>query len=104
MATTYEPFILPTCPYCRKVLPFMSQHGIELPQRDISADPEARATLERVGGKTQVPCLFIDGKPMYESDDIIAYLSDTFADGAKLTISAEEQAELDGGATCSIFK
>ena len=41
---------------------------------------------------------------MYESDDIIAYLSDTFADGAKPTISAEEQAELDGGATCSIFK
>lgn len=25
------------------------------------------------GGKHQVPCLFIDGKPLYESSDIIAW-------------------------------
>ena len=25
------------------------------------------------GGKRQVPCLFIDGKPLYESSDIIAW-------------------------------
>ena len=55
MATTYELYIMPTCPYCRKVLLYMSQHGIELPLRDITADTEARATLERVGGKVQVP-------------------------------------------------
>ena len=30
------------------------------------------------GGKVQVPCLFIDGKAMYESDDIIAYLGKAF--------------------------
>jgi glutaredoxin len=27
-----------------------------------------------VGGKHQVPCLFIDGDPMYESDDIVAWM------------------------------
>ena len=27
-----------------------------------------------MGGKRQVPRLFIDGKPLYESDDIIARL------------------------------
>ena len=103
MATTYELYIMSTCPYCRKVLLYMKQHGIELPLRDITAEPETRATLERVGGKVQVPCLFIDGVPMYESDDIIAYLGRTFADGAEPSISAEEQAELDNGAACPIF-
>ena len=37
-------------------------------------DPVARDELVRVGGKGQVPCLFVDGEPMYESEDIIAYL------------------------------
>ena len=32
--------------------------------------------LVRVGGKMQVPCLFIDGNPMYESLDIIQWLKD----------------------------
>ena len=30
--------------------------------------------LRAIGGKVQSPCLIIDGKAMYESDDIIAYL------------------------------
>ena len=78
MATSYELFYKPTCPFCIKVLNFMTEHGIELPLRDISSDQNAHSTLERVGGKVQVPCLFINGKPMYESDDIIAYLRNAF--------------------------
>ena len=74
MSSSYELFIMPTCPYCQKVLRFMEAHGIELPLRDISIDPVAREHLTEVGGKAQVPCLFIDGTPMYESDDIISYL------------------------------
>ena len=78
MSATYELYIMPGCPFCHKVQRYMDQRGIELPLRDITADPDARATLERVGGKVQVPCLFIDGAPLYESDDIIAYLARTF--------------------------
>ena len=78
MAATYELYIKPTCPYCQKVLRFMEGRGIELALRDISADPEAREELVRAGGKAQVPCLFIDGAPMYESDDIIARLDRAF--------------------------
>lgn len=82
MSVSYELYYKPTCPYCNKVRAYMADNGIELPLRDIDSDPEARAELERVGGKVQVPCLFIDGKPMYESDDIIAYLGEAFgADG-----------------------
>lgn len=72
----YELYIRHTCPFCQKVLHFMKSRGIEVPLRDISADPEALETLVRVGGKQQVPCLFIDGAPLYESDDIIAYFKE----------------------------
>ena len=72
-------YMKPSCPYCQKVLSFMADRGIELTERDISADHEARAELERVGGKAQVPCLFIDGEPLYESSDIVAWLSDNCA-------------------------
>lgn len=76
---TYELYIMPTCPYCHKVLQFMEAHDIDLPLRDITREPAARERLVEVGGKAQVPCLFIDGAPMYESDDIIAYLREHVA-------------------------
>ena len=61
------------CPYCQKVLRFMEAHGIEVPLRDID-EPANKAFLVEHGGKGQVPCLFIDGAPMYESLDIIEWL------------------------------
>lgn len=69
----------PTCPYCLKVLRFMREQGIELMMRDIASDPSAKEELVRVGGKNQVPCLFVDGGPLYESDDIIAFLGREYA-------------------------
>jgi len=56
----------------------MRSRGIEIPLRNISIDSEAARTLVSVGGKQQVPCLFIDGKPLYESSDIIAWLDANF--------------------------
>ncbi|WP_204205484.1 glutaredoxin domain-containing protein [Olsenella sp. An290] len=71
-------FVMPSCPYCQRVLSFMDRSGISardvVAVEDIAADPAARDELVRVGGKGQVPCLFIDGAPLYESADIIAYL------------------------------
>lgn len=66
------------CPYCQKVLRFMEDNGIELALRDID-EPQNKAFLVEHGGKGQVPCLFIDGRALYESSDIIAYLGKTFA-------------------------
>ena len=80
MAAKLELYYYPTCPYCQKVLRYMDKAGIEgITLKNIHADAEADATLVRVGGKHQVPCLFIDGSPMYESDDIIAYLKQNCA-------------------------
>lgn len=74
----YTLFYKPTCPFCKKVLNYMDEQGIDLPLRDVSTDADARGELLSVGGKTQIPCLFIDGEPLYESGDIIDYLSKTF--------------------------
>ena len=62
-----------SCPYCTKVLRFMEENGITLDLRD-TLQPGNQNDLIRVGGKKQVPCLVVDGRAMYESDDIIAYL------------------------------
>ena len=71
-----ELFMKPTCPYCIKVMNFMDENNITIPLRDIVADESAAETLVAVGGKRQVPCLFIDGEPLYESGDIIEWLRD----------------------------
>ncbi len=62
-----------SCPYCTKVLRFMEENRITLDMRD-TLQPGNQNDLIRVGGKKQVPCLVIDGKAMYESNDIIGYL------------------------------
>jgi glutaredoxin 3 len=69
----------PSCPYCTKVIFFMDGNDIELPMKDISTDPQALRELTSIGGKNQVPCLFVDGIPMYESEDIIDFLKEEFA-------------------------
>jgi glutathione S-transferase len=70
-------YYLPTCPYSLKVLHFMERHGIVIDLRS-TVDAGNLQTLLEVGKKNQVPCLFIEGKPLYESDDIIAYLAERF--------------------------
>ena len=76
MTHKLELFMKPTCHYCIKVMNFMSENNITIPLRDIVADESAAETLIAIGGKRQVPCLFIDGKPLYESGDIIEWLRD----------------------------
>ena len=66
-------FVKPGCPYCIKVDHFLNEAGIKLEHRSV-ADPANAQALREIGGKVQSPCLIVDGKAMYESDDIIAYL------------------------------
>lgn len=72
-----ELFKRDTCPYCVRVMNYIEQSGrSDVEYRDITTSPEDRARLVEVGGKQQVPCLFIDGEPLYESADIIAWLKE----------------------------
>ncbi|MEY8437669.1 glutaredoxin [Atopobiaceae bacterium 24-176] len=75
-ARALELYYKPSCPFCQKVLAWMESHGVEnVTLFDTATDSEAADRLVKVGGKRQVPCLFIDGEPLYESDDIIAHLA-----------------------------
>ena len=70
-----ELFKMDTCPFCRKVFRAIEQMGsTDIEMHDINRSAEDRERLVREGGKLQVPCLFIDGRPLYESDDIVKWL------------------------------
>ena len=74
---TLELFKFDTCPYCQRVMRYLDQSGrTDVVYRDIHKEPESRNRLIIIGGKEQVPCLFIDGKPLYESRDIISWLEE----------------------------
>lgn len=62
-----------SCPFCIRVRQFLLQEEIVIKEKDILLDPEAKRELKQIGGKTQVPCLVIDGEPLYESADIIQW-------------------------------
>ena len=67
-------YYFPSCPFCVVVLDCLDRLGLKIPMRDILTEEGARDDLMDIGGKTQVPCLVIDGKPLYESRDIIDWL------------------------------
>ncbi|MFK7770467.1 MAG: glutaredoxin family protein [Mariniblastus sp.] len=67
-------YYFPSCPFCHVVLDCLSRLGREIPMRDIQTEAGARDDLLKIGGKGQVPCLVIDGKPLYESSDIVSWL------------------------------
>jgi len=63
-----------SCPFCAKVRNFISANHLTIEMRDTRLNPEYRDELIKLGGKSQVPCLSIDGKALYESSDIITFL------------------------------
>ena len=65
----------PTCPYCVRVTSYLESIGKAIPTKN-TEDQEAREELISIGGKQQVPCLVINGVALYESSEIIQWLSD----------------------------
>lgn len=69
-------YYLSTCPYCKKVIDFLDNNNIEYKLLDIN-EHENFNKLLKIGKKRQVPFI-VDtntGNVMYESADIIEYLS-----------------------------
>ena len=56
-------YYFPSCPFCVTVLNCLERLNLEIPMRDIQTEAGARDDLVEIGGKGQVPCLVIDGKP-----------------------------------------
>ncbi len=63
-----------SCFFCHRVFGKMAELGMEIPCRDVWSDPDARGELMDKGGSAQVPCLLINGIPLYESADIMEFL------------------------------
>lgn len=61
------------CPYCHRVRRALARLDVEVESRDLSVGSH-RADLIAATGRSTVPCLFIDGTPLFESLDIIAWL------------------------------
>lgn len=68
-------YIMETCPYCKKVMSFLEEKGVQYNKIDI-ADKTSEDALIQLGGKRQVPFLVDKERniQMYESMDIIEYI------------------------------
>ena len=66
------------CPFCMMVLKKIEalelQENIDF--KNTLEQPENRQKHLEKTGRTTVPCLYIDGEPMFESSDIMAWLED----------------------------
>ncbi len=69
------------CPYSARVRDFIDEHGLkeQINYNEINESDEARGKLMKLTGKTQVPCLVVDGKPILESDEIVRWLQQNLA-------------------------
>lgn len=63
------------CSYSQKVLHYLEQIHKTVPMKNVIDNVGAKEELRKYGGIMKVPCLLIDGKPLYESDRIIQWLS-----------------------------
>ncbi len=73
------------CPYSKRVRDHIDQHklGDRIEFIKIGEVPEAEARLNALMGRSQVPCLVVDGQPMLESGDIVQWLQANLVDGGK---------------------
>ena len=82
MATNHELtlYVMTGCPYCIKAKRFLADNGVTI-EYEVTSGQGDQTILKQlsdqaIAGKRQVPCLFIDGKPLYESSDIIAWVQE----------------------------
>jgi glutaredoxin 3 len=61
------------CPYCTRAMSLLASKGIAPREYDITMGGPRRAEMvERAGGRTTVPQVFIDGRHIGGSDDLAA--------------------------------
>lgn len=61
------------CPYCTRALQLLGSKGVSPEEYDITmGGPQRAEMIDRAGGRTTVPQIFIDGKHVGGSDDLAA--------------------------------
>ena len=65
------------CPYCSRAKALLADKGVEPIEYDITmGGPQRAEMIERAGGRTTVPQVFIDGRHIGGSDDLAALDAD----------------------------
>ncbi|MEA2755931.1 MAG: glutaredoxin 3 [Aliidongia sp.] len=61
------------CPYCARAQGLLESKGVAFETIDVLAQPDRRPEMvERAGGRTSVPQIFIDGEHIGGCDDLYA--------------------------------
>jgi glutaredoxin 3 len=61
------------CPYCARAKALLEGKGVAYTEIDIMQEPNRRPEMvQRAGGRTTVPQIFIDGEHIGGSDDLAA--------------------------------
>ncbi len=68
-----EIYTQPFCPYCARALRLLKDKGVTFTEIDAPAGSQNRKTaMERSGGKTSVPQIFIEDQAIGGCDDLVA--------------------------------
>ena len=61
------------CPYCARAKRLLEEKGVQYEETEVSMGGEKKAEMvQRAGGRTTVPQIFIDGRHIGGSDDLAA--------------------------------
>lgn len=65
-------YTTPTCPYCIAALALLRRKRVPFDNVNVAGDTAKRAWLAEVTGRTTVPQVFIDGRPVGGYTDLEA--------------------------------
>ena len=61
------------CPYCARAKRLLEEKGVDYEETEVSMGGAKKAEMvQRAGGRTTVPQIFIDGRHIGGSDDLAA--------------------------------
>jgi glutaredoxin 3 len=72
MASRVEIFTKSWCPYCVRAKALLARKGVAFEEISLDDHPERTEEMVRRAGRTTVPQVFADGRPLGGSDDIHA--------------------------------
>ena len=68
-----EIYTQPWCPYCTRAVGLLTKKGVAFREIDApQGTPQRAEAIERAGGRSSVPQIFIDGRHIGGCDDLMA--------------------------------
>jgi glutaredoxin 3 len=67
-----EIYTTPFCPYCHRAKALLQKKNVDYEEHDVASVPGARREMEeRAGGRRTVPQIFVDGRHLGDSDELV---------------------------------